>query len=169
MAFISPLVFVLLALIEVESGGTSTTLSTINTVSKYNKFGDGKIGYDLHSTQVGLISSNLGQKSVSSEFHTFRTNSSNRLRYQKEKKVGFRKLELLEIFKTNALFLRFTAKKMMTILLEQVIGTPNFAGLMEKNTVNIPQCVSIMNKWTTHQTKLKNIRSNSTSKAQRGI
>lgn len=169
MAFISPLAFVLLALIEVESGGTSTALSTINTVSKYNKFGAGKMGYDLHSTtQVGLISSNLGQKSVSSEFHTFRTNSSNRLRYQKEKN-GFRKLELLEIFKTNALFLRFTAKKMMTILLEQVIGTPNFAGLMEKNTVNIPQCVSIMNKWTTHQTKLKNIRSNSTSKAQRGI
>lgn len=165
MAFISPLVFALLALIEVESGGTSTALSTINTVSKYNKFGAGKMGYDLHSTtQVGLISSNLGQKSVSSEFHTFRTNSSNRLRYQKEKN-GFRKLELLEIFKTNALFLRFTAKKMMTILLEQVIGTP----LMGKNTVNIPQCVSIMIKWKTHQTKLKNIRSNSTSKAQRGI
>lgn len=164
MAFISPLVFVLLALIEVESGGTSTALSTINTVSKYNKFGAGKMGYDLPSTQVGLISSNLGQKSVSSEFHTFRTNSSNRLRYQKEKN-GFRKLELLEIFKTNALFLRFTAKKMMTILLEQVIGTP----LMGKNTVNIPQCVSIMIKWKTHQTKLKNIRSNSTSKAQRGI
>lgn len=86
MAFISPLTFVLLALSEVESGGTSTALSTINTVSKYNKFGAGKMGYDLHSTQVGLISSNLGQKSVSSEFHSFRTNSSNRLRYQKEKK-----------------------------------------------------------------------------------